>query len=371
MMNRIIYLKNIVLYENLAISNKPYYEEFKSSFAKFLDSGWYVLGGKVAQFEQNFGKYIGTKYAIGVASGLDALVLGIESLHLPKGSEILVPSNTYIASINSIIMAGHIPVLVEPDINTYNIDAKLISDKITSKTSALMIVHLYGKSCDMKQIMKIVRQHNLLLIEDCAQAHGAMFENKKIGSFGHVSAFSFYPTKNLGALGDGGAVLTNSGLINDNVRMLRNYGSRVKYYNDEVGYNSRLDEIQAYFLDVKLKYLDKINNKKRELAQLYQNGLNDIFVKPIFSESHHDVFHIYNVRHHERDKLKKYMMENNIHTEIHYPIPPHKQKSMDNHLSGPYLISEEIHKTTLSLPISTMHSAEDVSRVIEIMNSYK
>ena len=231
-------------------------EEYTSAFKKVLDSGWYIIGKEVKEFEQDFAAYCNVKNCIGVANGLDAITLSLVALDLPKGAEVIVPSNTYIASILSILQAGLKPVLVEPDINTYNIDPSLIEAHITSKTAAILVVHLYGKVCKMDDIQLLCNKHNLKLVEDCAQAHGAMHKGQKAGSFGEYGAFSFYPTKNLGALGDAGAITTQNDQLAEKVAMLRNYGSKVKYYNEVVGYNSRLDEMQAAFLNIKLK---KIN----------------------------------------------------------------------------------------------------------------
>ncbi len=360
----------MVEYENLNKANKPYFEEFNAAFNTVLNSGWFVLGKNVEEFEKEFADYNNVRYCVGLASGLDALILSLMVLDLDKKSEIIVPSNTYIATILSIIRNGNIPILVEPDLKTYNIDPERIEASISQNTRAIMVVHLYGKPCDMDPILDICKHHNLCLIEDCAQAHGAQYKGRKVGGFGDMSAFSFYPTKNLGCLGDGGALLTNNEEIYKKVKMLRNYGSNKRYYNEYLGINSRLDEIQAAFLRIKLKHLDEINNHKRELAKIYSAGINSKFVVPEVNPDYSDVFHIYNIRQKNRDKLKEYLLENNIKTEIHYPVPPHKQKAMSfmKHLSFP--ISEEIHDTTLSLPISVFHKKEDVEHVVEILNLF-
>jgi dTDP-4-amino-4,6-dideoxygalactose transaminase len=282
-----------------------------------------------------------------------------------------VPANTYIATILSIVQCGLLPVLVEPDIKTYNIDPAKIENAITSKTSAVIVVHLYGKVCDMDTIVEICNRYSLKLIEDCAQAHGAKLNGKFAGTFGDFGAFSFYPTKNLGALGDAGALITNDAILDQRIRILRNYGSNKKYHNDLIGYNSRLDEIQASFLNIKLNYLDKINSHKRELAKLYLYELNDKFIKPVFDKNYYDAYHIFNIRHTERDNIRKYLLRNNIKTEIHYPIPPNKQLAMKgilDHYSCP--ISEKIHETTLSLPISFSHTKNDIMQVIEVLNKF-
>ena len=371
MRRRTISSRNMQIdYENLAKVNRPYFEEYQSVFCDVMESGWFVLGQNVAKFESDFARYLNVDHCIGVASGLDALVLSIRALDLEPNSEIIVPSNTYIATILAILQCGHKPVLVEPDIRTYNIDPTKIAQSISSKTRAILVVHLYGKPCDMDPIVQICEQNSLFLIEDCAQAHGAEYKGKKVGGFGQIAAFSFYPTKNLGCLGDGGAISTNNQGYNENVRMLRNYGSKVKYYNECIGFNSRLDEVQAAFLSVKLRYLDAINNHKRKLAAIYRENLSDNYILPFETPENYDVYHIFNVRHPKRDKLKEYLLNNGIKTEIHYPVSPNKQKALSHLKLGDFPISEEIHRTTLSLPISTFHNEADVYRVIEVMNKF-
>lgn len=357
-------------YENLAKVNSPFINEFTKSFNSTVEKGWFILGDGVKSFENDFANYIGTKYAVGVANGLEALLLSLKSLNFSDKSEIIVPSNTYIATILAILQAGHIPVLVEPNIETYNIDADKIEDAITKNTKAIMVVHLYGKSCEMDKICLIANKYNLHLIEDCAQSHGSKFKNQTTGTFG-IGAFSFYPTKNLGALGDAGGVTTNDEEIANTIRKLRNYGSEKKYYNDLIGHNSRLDEIQAEFLSIKLKSLDKITKHKRSLAQIYQNNLKSDFIKPQYHPDYYDVFHIYNIRHPKRDALKEFLLKNEITTEIHYPVALHKQIAMRGILDAKnFPISTEIHNTTLSLPISSFHNESDIRRVIEVMNKF-
>ncbi len=361
----------MIEYENLLQLNKPFFEEYKKSFAETLDSGWYILGKNVEKFEQEFAEFCGTKYCIGVASGLDAIILSLAAFEFEKGDEIIVPANTYIATILAILQNGLKPVLVEPDLKTYNIDPTKIAEKITEKTRAILVVHLYGKCCEMSPIMDLCQKHNLKLIEDTAQAHGAKYQNKMAGTFGDFGAFSFYPTKNLGALGDAGAVTTNDEKLAEKIKMLRNYGSKIKYHNELVGYNSRLDEIQAGFLSLKLKKLNEINSHKNELAKIYFENLKNDFIKPTQNSEYFDVFHIFNIRHKERDSLKQYLLDNEIKTEVHYPIPPHKQKAMAKvFVNESYPISEEIHATTLSLPISYYHSRDDVFRIVEILNKF-
>jgi dTDP-4-amino-4,6-dideoxygalactose transaminase len=361
----------MIEYENLKKVNEPFRDALRKSFETTLDSGWYILGGTVEKFEREFASYCGVKYCIGVASGLDAILLSLKAFDFKIGAEVIVPSNTYIATILAVLNAGLKPVLVEPDIQTYNIDPEKIEEKITGNTVAIIVVHLYGKVCEVGPIMEIARKNNLMVIEDCAQAHGAMYRGRKAGSFGQCNAFSFYPTKNLGALGDAGAVLTDDGNIAAKVQMLRNYGSRRKYYNEVVGYNSRLDEMQAGFLSVKLKRLDDINRHKNKLAELYMVNLMDDFIKPLVDEDHFDVYHIFNIRHAERDRVREYLLKKEIKTDIHYPVSPHKQSAMQNILGQhDYPISEEIHSTTLSLPISFCHTEDDVCRVIEALNKF-
>ncbi len=357
-------------YENLGKLNEPFFDEFELSFKNMLHSGWYVLGKNVENFQNEFALYNGSKHCIGVASGLDALILGLKVFDFPAGSEVIVPSNTYIATILAIIHCNLKPVLAEPDIRTYNINPDLIERKITSRTVAVMPVHLYGKVCKMDKICEIANKHGLKIIEDCAQAHGAKFKNQTSGTFGDVGAFSFYPTKNLGALGDAGAVTVNDSEIAEKIKKLRNYGSGVKYYNEYVGLNSRLDEVQAGFLSIKLKKLDEINEHKRKLADIYAKNLKDDFIKPVIEHDYYDVYHIFNIRHEKRDELREYLLKNGIKTEIHYPVSPHRQKAMQGIIEGDYPISDEIHNTTLSLPISYFHREDDIYRVVEVMNGF-
>jgi len=358
-------------YENLGKLNAPFFEEYKNSFEKTLNSGWYILGENVRKFEEEFAEYNTCKYCIGVTSGLDALILSLKAFNFNPADEVIVPSNTYIATILSIVHCGLKPVLVEPDIRTYNIDPKRIEEKITSKTKAIMIVHLYGKSCDMNPILSVKEKHGLILIEDCAQSHGAKYHSRFTGTFGEFGAFSFYPTKNLGALGDAGAIVSNDDKLAQAVTRLRNYGSDKKYYNEVVGYNSRLHEMQAGFLSIKLKHLNEINTHKRKLADIYFDNLKDDFIKPVKDDNYFDVFHIFNVRHPKRNELKAYLLKNEIKTEIHYPLPPHKQKAMSGIiLENDFPISEEIHNTTLSLPISFAHTPDEIYRVVEVMNKF-
>jgi dTDP-4-amino-4,6-dideoxygalactose transaminase len=362
----------MIEFENLAKLNALFFKEYKESFSKTMEGGWYILGKNVEKFENEFAQFCNVKHCVGVASGLDALVLALRAFDFEEGSEVIVPANTFIATIIAILQNGLKPVLVEPDVKTYNIDPTKIAAKITKKTKAIMIVHLYGKCCEMDPILDLCAEHNLKLIEDSAQAHGAKYKNKLAGSFGDFGAFSFYPTKNLGALGDGGGITTNSDELANKVRTLRNYGSKVKYYNEVIGYNSRLDEIQAGFLSIKLKHLEEINSHKRKLAQIYCDNIDERFIKPISDPNYINAFHIFNIRHPKRDELKAYLLKNGIKTEIHYPVEPNKQKCLENEIGDQsYPISEEIHNTTLSLPLSFFHTEEDIIKVVEAVNSFQ
>jgi dTDP-4-amino-4,6-dideoxygalactose transaminase len=282
----------MIRYEDLKAVNQHLFDAFKEKFNQVLESGWFILGSQVKEFEQSFAHYHQMPHCVGVGNGLDALVLSIKAFHLPPGSEIIVPSNTYIATILAVIHAGMKPILVEPDISTYNIEPLKIEEAISSNTKAVLVVHLYGRCCEMDEIINICNRHQLLLLEDCAQSHGAKYKQQLSGTFGDGAAFSFYPTKNLGALGDGGAVLCRSEEIASEVRALRNYGSSKKYHNDYIGYNSRLDELQAAFLSIKLKTLGEIITHKRKLASLYLHYLKEDFIKPVTDTDYFDVYHI-------------------------------------------------------------------------------
>jgi dTDP-4-amino-4,6-dideoxygalactose transaminase len=363
-------INKIVHYENLNLLNKRFEQEFKAKFNDFLEKGWYILGDEVKQFESAFSNYCNSPYCVGVANGLDALEMGLQVFDFPPKSEIIVPANTYIATILAILNAGHIPILVEPNLETYNIDETKIEEKITTKTKSIMVVHLYGQLANMDAITKIATKHNLEIIEDCAQAHGTKSKDKMAGTFGKIGAYSFYPTKNLGALGDAGAIITYDKEVYEKLMALRNYGSHKKYYNKYTGRNSRLDELQAAFLNIKLPFLDEINTHKKKLAELYDLYLTNDVVKPKLLDSGH-VYHIYNIRTEKRDELKQFLMKNGIHTEIHYPVPPDQQEGYKQYFSKlSFPISEQIHHTTLSLPISYSTSKEDVHLIIDCINSF-
>jgi dTDP-4-amino-4,6-dideoxygalactose transaminase len=361
----------MIEYESLANSNQQFMRELETAATNVIRSGWYVLGHEVNEFEKEFATWIGAKHCIGVANGLDALILSLEALMLPKNSEILVASNTYIATILAIIRAGHKPILVEPDPETFNIDPLRIRSAITTSTRAICVTHLFGKACRMDEICAIANEHDLRLIEDCAQSHGAKLANRMTGTFGDAGCFSFYPTKNLGAVGDAGAVVTNDDEIADRLRHLRNYGSKQKYVNKYIGVNSRLDEMQAALLRVKLRHLDAMTEHKRSLAEVYFKNLPDWVSLPRQKTDEHDVFHIFGIRTQERDRLKSWLLEQGVKTEIHYPIPPHKQEAMQGILQGEYPIADNLHETELSLPISVGHDVQDVQLVTEIIKQFK
>ncbi len=362
----------MIEYESLSKVNNPFFQEFENWFSDFINKGWYVLGEEVRLFENQFADFIGSKYCIGVANGLDALIISLKVLDLPKGAEVIVPSNTYIATILAIVQAGFKPILVEPDILTYNINPNLINSKINKNTKVVLVTHLYGKVCDMDPILEICKTNNLYLIEDCAQSHGAQYKDKMSGTFGTLAAFSFYPTKNLGALGDAGAITTSDLILAEKIRAFRNYGSEKKYYNKYIGYNSRLDELQAGLLRIKLKKLYTLTEHKRALARLYfENITNPEIILPTLNDNYYDVYHIFNVRCKKRDELKKYLFENGINTEIHYPLSPHMQEGYKDLIGEGYPISDEIHKTTLSLPISFSHTSEQIIFISKMINLFR
>ena len=356
--------------------NAPYETAFQEKLKSVLEKGWYILGNEVTTFENNFANYCGAKYCIGVGNGFDALVLifkgYIQLGKLQKGDEVIVPANTYIASILAILEADLIPVLVEPKLESYNINPDLISEKITSKTKAILVVHLYGQLAEMEKINGIAEKYNLLIIEDAAQAHGAFSEQQTTNNKQQTTkAYSFYPAKNLGALGDGGAVTTDDSELSKVIESLRNYGSEAKYQNEFIGVNSRLDEIQAAFLSVKLPHLDAENNIRKGIAKRYLKEIkNEKIVLPFWDLSGNHVFHLFVIRTDNREELQNYLLESGIQTMIHYPIPPHKQKAFKawNQLSFP--ITEKIHNEVLSLPISPVLTKEEVDFIVSILNEY-
>ena len=355
--------------------NAQYENELKEAAASVIDSGWYLIGKELENFESNYAQFCRTKYALGVANGLDALRLifkaYIEMGVMQKGDEVIVPSNTYIASVLAISDNGLIPVLVEPNINTYNLDSSLIEKAITSKTKAVLTVHLYGQLSIDQSMLDICKKHNLKLIEDGAQSHGAEWNGMKSGGIGDATGHSFYPGKNLGALGDAGAVTTNDQELAQVITALRNYGSHVKYENKYQGLNSRLDEIQAAFLNVKLKYMDTDIQARRNVANQYlQNIKNAKITLPVLLHPQQHVWHLFVIRTAEREKLQAYLLDQGVQTLIHYPIPPHHQEAYKefNDLSFP--LTEKIHHEVLSLPLSPVMTEEDIKYVIEKINAY-
>ncbi|WMI65930.1 DegT/DnrJ/EryC1/StrS family aminotransferase [Aestuariibaculum sp. YM273] len=356
--------------------NAQYNEEFKKQFEAFLNSGSYILGEEVAAFEHEFGSYCGAKFCIGVSSGLDALQLILEAYKimekLHEGDEIIVPANTYIASVLSISNSGLKPVLVEPDLETYNINPQEVLRVITPKTKAILGVHLYGSLYDVEMLEKICRECNLLLIEDAAQAHGAVSEDgRKAGNLSNAAAFSFYPTKNLGALGDAGAVTTNDKELADLLFKLRNYGRRTTYEYELKGYNCRLDELQAAFLRIKLKYLNRDNLKRREIAKFYNDNINNnSLVLPKIGSSNSHVYHQFVVRHQQRNKLKEYLYRNGVETLIHYPISIYKQQAYNEFKGLEFPITERLLNEILSLPINPKLEKEELNRIINSINSF-
>lgn len=346
-------------------------QECDEAYHRVMKSGWYLLGNELAEFESSFAAYTNAKYCVGVGNGLEALELLLKAYEIGAGDEVIVPSNTYIATWLAVSYVGATPVPVEPDITTYNIDPTLIEEKITPNTKAIIAVHLYGQPCDMDPINAIAKKHHLIVIEDAAQAQGALYKGKKTGSLADAAGFSFYPGKNLGAMGDAGAITTNDETIARKVRMLGNYGSNNKYYNEEKGVNSRLDELQAAFLCVKLKYLDEWNRRRQQLANLYQTNLikDKSLVLPRVIESASSVWHVFVIRHHRRADLQAYLKKCGVETLQHYPIPPHKQKAYVEMNQLHFPVSEEIHNSVLSLPISPHHTETQINTVVEMINS--
>lgn len=349
-------------------------DELKESFNRVLDSNWFIGGKEDQKFEQNFADYQGRKYCIGCGNGLDAIMLSLKALGITAGDEVIVPSNTFIATVLAVSYTGATPVFVEPKIETYNMNPELIEEKITKKTKAIIVVHLYGQPAEMDAICAVAKKYNLYLIEDSAQAHGAEYKGTKIGNFGDAAAFSFYPGKNLGALGDAGAVITDNEELSEVVRTLGNYGSKEKYNHVCQGNNSRLDEVQAAFLSTKLKHLDKWNHERRRIAQRYLNEIkNPKLVLPYVIEDVEPVWHIFAIRCNERESLEKYLRKMGISTNKHYPIPLHLQKAYEdlNIPKGTYPIAEEISATELSIPMYYGMSEEEIQYVIDQLNEFK
>jgi len=346
--------------------------EYEEAALKVLRSGWYVLGNEVERFEEEFAAYTGRKYCVGLNSGLDALIMSVRALEIGNGDEVIVQANTYIATVLGITENKAVPVFIEPD-EYFNMDAQKIEQAITSRTKAIMVTHLYGQASNMNLITKIAEKHHLKLLEDCAQSHGACFGGQMTGSFGISGCFSFYPTKNLGAFGDAGAVVTDDKELADKLRMMRNYGSRVRYYNEIEGLNSRLDEMQAALLRVKLKYINPLNEERRRLAAVYDSGIkNDKIILPKVRDSADSIYHQYVIRCKERKELQRFLQENGIQTQIHYPIPPHLAECYRylEHKRGEFPLTERYAKEVLSLPIYTGMTDEEQQYVIAKLNEF-
>lgn len=347
--------------------------EIRNAFDRVFTRSWYIEGEEGKNFESLFARYCEAQYCVGVGNGLDALMLSLKALGIKEGDEVIVPANTYIATALAVTYVGATPVFVDPDIKTYNINPDLIPNAITNKTKAIIPVHLYGQPCEMDSIMKIAKEHKLNVIEDCAQAHGALFKGKKVGTFGDVSGFSFYPGKNLGALGDAGAVITNNIEVSDKIRALGNYGSDYKYHHIYKGNNSRLDELQAAFLSVKLASLDKMNNERRRIADIYSKGIcNSKIYKPYVAPDCVHVWHIYGIRCDERDELERYLKNKGVGVNKHYPIPIHLQECYKelNYTKGSFPVAEKISDTELSLPLYYGMKDDEIQYVIDVINNF-
>jgi dTDP-4-amino-4,6-dideoxygalactose transaminase len=349
-------------------------DELDAAYYRTTESGWYILGKEVEAFEAEFATYCGTKYCIGVDNGLEALHLIIRAYGIGPGDEVIVPANTFVATWLAVTHAGAIPVPVEPDERTYNIDPARIEQAITPRTKAILVVHLYGQPADMDPVNVLAKKHGLRIIEDCAQAHGARYKGRKAGSLGDAAGFSFYPGKNLGAFGDGGAVTTNDPILAERIHVLRNYGSRIKYHNEIVGYNSRLDELQAAFLRVKLSRLDQWNERRRQVAAQYKQGISGLhsLEMPFVPEWAEPVWHLFVVRHAQRDALQKSLNEEGVGTMIHYPVPPHLQPAYAElgYARGAFPIAERIANECLSLPIGPHLDEAATSVVMAALNRY-
>lgn len=347
--------------------------EIRSAFERVYKRSWYIDGEEVKNFEDNFSKYCGTDYCVGVGNGLDALMLIMKALEIGNGDEVLVPANTFIATALAVTYVGATPVFVDPHINSFNIDVSKIEEKITNRTKAIIPVHLYGQPCDMDEILEISERYNLYVVEDCAQAHGATYKDRKVGTFGIAAGFSFYPGKNLGAMGDAGAVVTSDKKLYKRIRALRNYGSDYKYHHIYKGNNSRLDEIQAAILSVKLRRLERMNEERHRIAELYLNRIhNDKIELPVISENRNHVWHIFGIKCKNRDVLEHYLNEKEIGTNKHYPIPIHMQKCYSNLglKVGDYPIAEKISLEELSLPIFYGMDDTQVRYVIDCINQF-
>ncbi|WP_297426236.1 DegT/DnrJ/EryC1/StrS aminotransferase family protein [Clostridium sp.] len=347
--------------------------EILDAFKKIYDNNWFILGPSVEAFEAEFSEYCGADYCISCGNGLDALSVILRGYDIGEGDEVIVPSNTYIATALAVSYVGAKVVFVEPDIKTFNIDVSEIEKAITNKTKAIIAVHLYGRPAETYKVKVLCEKYNLKLIEDSAQAHGAIYNGKKTGSLGDAAGFSFYPGKNLGALGDGGAILTSDSVLAEKVRAIRNYGSKIKYYNEYKGVNSRLDEIQAEFLRVKLKYIDKWNADRQRIAKLYLDGINNNkLILPYINSANESIWHVFVIRTEYRDELETYLRNHGIYTLIHYPVPIHLQKAYKEleYKIGDFPLAETISKTVLSIPIWYGMKDEEIDYIIKVLNNW-
>jgi len=358
-------------FSTLKYLHKDLEDEMFQKFKEIYESGWFIQGNEVRSFEDNFAKYIGTKYCVGVGNGLDAIKIALLALNIGDGDEVIVPSNTFIATVLAISQVGATPILVDPDMDTYNISYKNIQKNISNKTKAVIAVHLYGQSADMDEIIKICKDNNLYLIEDCAQAHGAIYKGNKVGSFGDISCFSFYPGKNIGALGDGGAIVTNNNDYESKIRALGNYGSDFKYHHIYKGINSRLDEIQAGFLNVKLKHIDEMINERCKIANRYLSEIkNKKVVLPLVKEDRNHVWHIFAIRTEKRDEFQKYLKKYGIDSSIHYPISIARQDAYKDDGLNILENADKIAQQELSLPLYYGMSDNEIDYVIDVINKY-
>ncbi len=356
---------------NLKATNRIYELQIAETVSQILASGWYILGERLQQFETAFAQYCGVKYCIGVANGLDALTILLKASEFPANSEVIVPANSYIATLLAVSNANHIPIPIEPFLNSYLIDYQIIEQAITPKTKAILVTHLYGKCCEMDKINAIAQKHNLKVFEDAAQAHGATYRGKKAGGLSNGAGFSFYPSKNLGAMGDAGAITTNDDVLAEKIKALRNYGSKEKYVFDYQGYNSRLDEIQASILNLKLPNLDAENEYRKMIAKRYLIEINNPKITlPPDDSADNDAWHLFVIRVEERGKFRSFLSEKGIGTDIHYPIAPHKQLAYQNWQDLVLPITEKIHQQVVSLPLNTALTKVEISYIIQIVNQF-
>lgn len=360
-------------FNSLKPGYKKYRDEYLAAITRVMDSGWYILGEELSSFEREFSAWLGVEFTVGVNSGLDALILAFRALDIKNGDEVIVPANTYIASVLGITENGATPVFVEPN-QYYNIDPDKIEPAVTNRTKAILVVHLYGQPCDMDKIMRIASKYNLPVVEDCAQSHGAIYKGQKTGTFGKIACFSFFPTKNMGAFGDAGAISTNDKSVADKIRMYRNYGSEKKYYNKVRGVNSRLDEIQAALLKVKLSHIDEITEDRVRVANTYLNGIKNSNISlPKILPGSSPVWHLFVIKTKKRDALQSYLESQGVHTQIHYPVPPHTSEAYADlgYKNDDLPITENLSNQILSLPLYNNMSDDEIRYIINILNKLR